>query len=64
MNQTLNTINTINNYNNNNLAIGKKAYEEYFGPNIKSYCTNKKYLQEKPTSLNFPINKGLEKILH
>jgi hypothetical protein len=52
-----------NNYNTN-IAINRKTYEEYFGPNINSYCPNKTYFQEKPTSSNFSLNKGLEKILH
>jgi hypothetical protein len=53
----------VNNYNTTN-AINRKTYEEYFGPNIKTYCPNKKYFQNENTNLNFQQNKGLEKIIH
>lgn len=53
---------TINNLFNN--TIIQNAYKENFEPQIKIYCPNQKYFNQKPTSENFPLYKGLEKILH
>jgi hypothetical protein len=54
---------TQNNYNIN-IAINRKTYKGYFGSNSRSYSPNKIYFQEKPTSSNFLLDKGLEKILY